>query len=149
VVASDQRFAYFGTRAFAIRLLRLDEKIVGGMPMSLKRVAQLLGTDAILFQEFCDRFSKHATRRWCSRTGRRSRRRCFEGASHFARRLAHFNQLQLAPKLGRCRLKSNLLCLIGHRCGETLSALDLAAQIVGVSHFSRSLVRFTMQRFGQ
>ena len=27
VVASDQRFAYFETAAFAIRLLRLDQKI--------------------------------------------------------------------------------------------------------------------------
>jgi hypothetical protein len=58
VVASDRRFAYFGTRAFAIQLLRLDKKIVGGMPMSLKRVANILNTDAALFQEFCDRFSR-------------------------------------------------------------------------------------------
>jgi hypothetical protein len=42
-----------------VRLLRLDQKIVGGVPMSLKRVANVLGTDAMLFQEFCDRFSKY------------------------------------------------------------------------------------------
>ena len=59
MVASDQRFAYFGTSAFAVRLLRLDKKIGGGMPMSLKRVANILGTDATLFQEFCDRLSKY------------------------------------------------------------------------------------------
>ena len=59
VIASDERFAYFGTAAFVVRLLRLDQKIVGGVPMSLKRVANVLGTDAMLFQEFCDRFSKY------------------------------------------------------------------------------------------
>jgi hypothetical protein len=59
VVASDERFVYFGTAAFAIRLLRLDQKIVSGVPMSLKRVANILNTDAMLFQEFCDRFSRY------------------------------------------------------------------------------------------
>jgi hypothetical protein len=57
--AADQRFAYFGTSAFAIRLLRLDKKIASGMPMSLRRVANILNTDAGLFQEFCDRLSKY------------------------------------------------------------------------------------------
>jgi hypothetical protein len=51
-----------GFRAFAIRLLRLDKKIVGGMPMSLRRVANILSTDAMLFQEFCDRFSRYGDR---------------------------------------------------------------------------------------
>jgi hypothetical protein len=32
VVASDERFAYFGTSAFTVRLLRLDQKIASGMP---------------------------------------------------------------------------------------------------------------------
>jgi hypothetical protein len=50
VIASDRRFAYFGTSAFAIRLLRLDQKIGSGMP---------LNTDATLFREFCDRLSKY------------------------------------------------------------------------------------------
>jgi hypothetical protein len=59
VIISDQRFAYFGSAAFAIRLLRLDQKIASGAPMSLKGVANVLGTDATLFQEFCDRFSKY------------------------------------------------------------------------------------------
>jgi hypothetical protein len=59
VIASDSRFTYFGTAAFAVRLLRLDQKIVGGVPMTLKRVANILGTDAMLFQQFCDRFSKY------------------------------------------------------------------------------------------
>jgi hypothetical protein len=47
VVASDPRFEYFGTAAFAVRLLRLDQKIVSGMPMSLKRLANVLNVDAI------------------------------------------------------------------------------------------------------
>jgi hypothetical protein len=59
VVASDERFAYFASAAFAIRLLRLDQKIGGGVPMSLKRVANILNTDAMLFQAFCDRLSKY------------------------------------------------------------------------------------------
>jgi hypothetical protein len=59
VVASDQRFAYFGTAAFTVRLLRLDQKIVSGVPMSLRRVANILNTDATLFQAFCDRLSKY------------------------------------------------------------------------------------------
>src|ERR1700688_4407141 len=62
VTASDRRFAYFATSAFAIRLLRLDQKIVSGVPMSLKRVANILNTDAMLFQAFCDRFSRYGNR---------------------------------------------------------------------------------------
>jgi len=42
-----------------VRLLRLDQKIVSGVPMSLKRVANILNTDAMLFQEFTDRFSRY------------------------------------------------------------------------------------------
>ena len=52
VIASDRRFAYFATAAFAVRLLRLDQKIVSEVPMSLKRVANILGTDAMVFQAF-------------------------------------------------------------------------------------------------
>jgi hypothetical protein len=59
VIAADQRFAYFGTSAFTVRLLRLDQKIASGVPMSLKRVANIIGTGATLFQEFCDRFSRY------------------------------------------------------------------------------------------
>jgi hypothetical protein len=62
VVASEARFAYFGTAAFTVRLLRLDQKIVSGVPMSLKRVANILNTDAMLFQAFCDRFSQYGDR---------------------------------------------------------------------------------------
>jgi hypothetical protein len=32
------------------------------MPMSLRRVANILNTDAMLFQEFCDRLSKYGDR---------------------------------------------------------------------------------------
>jgi hypothetical protein len=59
VVASEARFAYFASAAFAVRLLRLDQKIVSGVPMSLKRAANILGTDAMLFQAFCDRLSRY------------------------------------------------------------------------------------------
>jgi hypothetical protein len=34
VVASEARFAYFGTAAFTVRLQRLDQKIISGVPMS-------------------------------------------------------------------------------------------------------------------
>jgi hypothetical protein len=59
VIPPDRGFAYFGTAAFTVRLLRLDQKIASGMPMSLKRVANILNTDAMLFQEFCDRLSEY------------------------------------------------------------------------------------------
>ena len=42
-----------------MRLLRLDQKIASGVPMSLERVANALNTDAALFQQFCDRLSKY------------------------------------------------------------------------------------------
>jgi hypothetical protein len=59
VIASDPRFAYFGTAAFTVALLRLDQKIASGVPMTLKRMANVLNTDAMLLQEFCDRFLKY------------------------------------------------------------------------------------------
>ena len=46
-----------------MRLLRLDQKIVSGVPMTLKRMANVLNTDAMLLQEFCDGFRSTATRR--------------------------------------------------------------------------------------
>jgi hypothetical protein len=33
--------------------------LVSGAPMTLRRVVDVLNTDAMLFQEFCDRFSKY------------------------------------------------------------------------------------------
>jgi len=45
-----------------VRLLRFDEKIANGVPMSLRRVANVLGTDAMLFQAFCDRLSRYGDR---------------------------------------------------------------------------------------
>jgi hypothetical protein len=59
VIASDPRFAYFGTAAFAVRLQHLDRKIFSGVPMSLKPMANVLNTDALLLQEFCDKFIKY------------------------------------------------------------------------------------------
>jgi hypothetical protein len=41
VVASDFRFAYFGK--FAVRLLRLDQKLADGVPMSARRMGNVLG----------------------------------------------------------------------------------------------------------
>jgi hypothetical protein len=34
VVASDFRFAFFGSAASAVRLLRLDQKLIDGIPMN-------------------------------------------------------------------------------------------------------------------
>jgi hypothetical protein len=62
VVPFDSRFAYFRTASFVVGLLRLDQKIVTGVPMSLKRVANVLDTDTALFQEFCDRLSAYGDR---------------------------------------------------------------------------------------
>ena len=55
VVASDLRFAYFGTAAFAVRLLRLDQKLIDGIPMNPRRMANVLNTKPELLQEFCGR----------------------------------------------------------------------------------------------
>jgi hypothetical protein len=40
-------------------MTRLDKKIASGMPMSLRRIANVLSVDATLFQQFCDRLSKY------------------------------------------------------------------------------------------
>jgi hypothetical protein len=77
VVASNQRFAYFGTAAFAVRLRRRDQQIASGVPMSLKRVANVLNTDAMLFQEILrSAFEVRRSDGRCSGTGRRLRRCC-------------------------------------------------------------------------
>jgi hypothetical protein len=41
---------------------------------------------------------------------------------------------RLAPKVGRHRLKSDPLCLTGHRGGKAFSAFDLVTQVVGIRH---------------
>jgi hypothetical protein len=53
IVAFDFRFAYFGTAAFAVRLLRLDQKLADGIPMNPRRMANMLNTKAELLREFC------------------------------------------------------------------------------------------------
>jgi hypothetical protein len=63
VIASDQRFAYLATSAFAIRLPRLDQKIIGGVPMSLKRLANVLGTTPCCSRNSATGFRGMATRR--------------------------------------------------------------------------------------
>jgi hypothetical protein len=52
IVASDFRFAYFGTAAFAVRLLRLDQKLIDGIPMNPRCLANVL-TKPELLREFC------------------------------------------------------------------------------------------------
>ena len=44
VVASDFRFAYFGTPTFAVRLLRLDQKLIDCIPMNPRRMSNILNT---------------------------------------------------------------------------------------------------------
>jgi hypothetical protein len=58
VVASDFRFAYFGTTAFAVRLLRLDQKLIDGIPMNPRRMANVLNTKPELLREFCRHLAK-------------------------------------------------------------------------------------------
>jgi hypothetical protein len=53
--------------------------------------------------------------------------------------MAHFDQLQLAQKLGGYRFKSNVLILTGHRGGEAFGTFDLVAEVVGVDLGCRSL----------
>jgi hypothetical protein len=40
IVASDFRFAIFGTAAFAVRLLRLYQKLMDGIPMNPRRMGR-------------------------------------------------------------------------------------------------------------
>ena len=58
IVASDFRFAYFGTAAFAVRLLRLDQKLADGIPMNPRRLANILNTKPELLRKFCDHLAK-------------------------------------------------------------------------------------------
>jgi hypothetical protein len=58
VVASDFRFVYFGSAAFATRLLRLDEKLTDGVPMNPRRMANVLNTKPELSREFCGHLVK-------------------------------------------------------------------------------------------
>jgi hypothetical protein len=58
IVASDCRFAYFGTAAFAVRLLRLDQKLIDGIPMNPRRLANVLNTKPELLREFCGHLAK-------------------------------------------------------------------------------------------
>jgi hypothetical protein len=58
VVASDFRFVYFGSAAFATRLLRLDEKLTDGVPMNPRRMANVLNTKPELLREFCGHLVK-------------------------------------------------------------------------------------------
>jgi hypothetical protein len=58
VIASDFRFAYFGTAAFAVRLLRLDQKLMDGIPMNPRRMANVLDTKPELLREFCGHLAK-------------------------------------------------------------------------------------------
>jgi hypothetical protein len=53
VVASDFRFTYFGSAAFAVRLLRLDQKLIDGIPMNPRRMSNVLNTKPELLREFC------------------------------------------------------------------------------------------------
>jgi hypothetical protein len=58
VIASDRRFAYFGTTRFAERLLRLEQKLADGWgTWTPKRTANLLNTKSELLQEFCGHFA--------------------------------------------------------------------------------------------
>jgi hypothetical protein len=58
VIASDFRFAYFGTAAFAVRLLRLDQKLMDGIPMNPRRLANVLNVKPELLREFLAHLTK-------------------------------------------------------------------------------------------
>jgi len=58
VVASDVRFTYFGSAAFAVRLLRLDQKLADGIPMNPRRTSNILNTKPELLREFCGHLAK-------------------------------------------------------------------------------------------
>jgi hypothetical protein len=70
VVASDFRFAYFGTGAFAVRLLRLDQKLADGSDEPAPH-AERVHCDARTAA--CWSLS-HASASWC-----RARTACYDG----------------------------------------------------------------------
>jgi hypothetical protein len=53
VIKAEPRFECFGTAAFAVRLLRLDQKLADGLPMNPRRMSNILNTKPELLQEFC------------------------------------------------------------------------------------------------
>ena len=79
VVASDVRFTYFGSAAFAVRLLRLDQKLADGIPMNPRRTSNILNTSRSCCGNSAAISRSRATRRWCcSPMAGRLRYRCFE-----------------------------------------------------------------------
>jgi hypothetical protein len=50
VVASDFRFAYFGTAAFAVRRLRLDQMLIACIPINPRRMSNILNTKPVLMR---------------------------------------------------------------------------------------------------
>ena len=58
VVASDFRFTYFGIAACAVRMLRLNQKLMDGVPMNPQRMANLLNVTDGLLREVLARLSK-------------------------------------------------------------------------------------------
>ena len=48
----------FGTAEFAVRLLRLDQTIIDGIPMNPRRMSKVLNTKLELLQEFCGHLAK-------------------------------------------------------------------------------------------
>jgi hypothetical protein len=61
VVPFDSRFAYFGTAAFVVGLLRSVRRSSPACGV-IEAVANVLDTDTALFQEFCDRLSVYGDR---------------------------------------------------------------------------------------
>jgi hypothetical protein len=58
VVRAEPRFAYFGTAAFAVRLLRLDQKLADGVAMTPKKMSNILNVKSELLQEFLAHLTK-------------------------------------------------------------------------------------------
>jgi hypothetical protein len=52
VIKVEPRFECFTTAVFAVRLLRLDQKLADGVPMNPRRMANILGVAPELLQEF-------------------------------------------------------------------------------------------------
>jgi hypothetical protein len=58
VIKAEPRFECFGKAAFATRLLRLDQKLADGVPMSPKKMSNILNVKPELLQEFCGQLAK-------------------------------------------------------------------------------------------
>jgi hypothetical protein len=85
VIASDFRFVYFGSAAFVVRLLRLDQKLADGVPMNPRRLSNILNPSRSCCGNSAAMSPSREMRPWCySPMAGQLKFRCFESLSQSA-----------------------------------------------------------------